>query len=189
MSPEVQHQFVTFEPHAGVDAVARREDIAAAGHAMGQSVADRIDALLIGAGIEFAAVDIADQADLLAITFFHFGDIHSRLRIDGMQGMGMTLDKLIENRHDIAVGMFDGVKNEAMERTEGRRPAGQTAGEIEPPLRHHRIAAGQGRKGNNDIRTPEVFTNERRARPLRLPLTVAVEFTRVNYEFRNPGQK
>ena len=49
----VQDQFVAFQPHAGIDAVAGGKDVAGRLHPFPQGVARRFDALFFGAGLGF----------------------------------------------------------------------------------------------------------------------------------------
>ena len=55
---------------------------------MFKSVLDRRDAFFICARIEKAAIDIADETDLIAHKTFYFGDVDIALWVERMQGMG-----------------------------------------------------------------------------------------------------
>ena len=81
LSPDIQHQFVAAQRHAGVNTVARGEDIASARHAIFKGVPGRGNHLLIRAGIQQTAVDVSDQADLVPVTPFDLGNIDTRLGI------------------------------------------------------------------------------------------------------------
>jgi hypothetical protein len=75
-------RFVLAEGRAGVDAVAGGENVAAAGHAVFEGVAVGLDDLLVGAGVEKGAVDVAAEGDLVAAAFFDFGDVDAALGIE-----------------------------------------------------------------------------------------------------------
>ena len=62
IAPYVQHGLVTRQGHPSIEAVAGRENVAAAGHAMPEGIASGFSALLAGSRTEQAAVDIADEA-------------------------------------------------------------------------------------------------------------------------------
>ena len=66
---------VAVEGHAGIDAVAGGEDVAAVGHAVAEGIAGGFDYLCVVAGIHKAAIDIADEANLVADEAFYLGDV------------------------------------------------------------------------------------------------------------------
>src|SRR5687768_1173466 len=72
-SPDVEHQLVPTQRHAGVDAVAGGVDVAATGHPVPERVAGRFNYLLVGAGIEQSAVDVANETDAIADAALQIG--------------------------------------------------------------------------------------------------------------------
>ena len=107
-APDIQDQLVAAGAHAGVDAVAGGEDVAAAGH----PVAGGLDDLLLGAGVHQAAVHVADQAEAVAVQPLDFGDVHAALRVEGVERVGVGLHEAVEDGHDVAVGVFYDIKAE-----------------------------------------------------------------------------
>ena len=59
---------------------------------------------------EEAAVHVPDNANLIAISALYTRDVHTGLRVDGVQRMRMGLNKLIDDRHDVAVGVLDDIE-------------------------------------------------------------------------------
>ena len=43
---------------------------------------------------------------------FNFGHVHAALRVERMQGVRVGLHELVEDRHDVAVGVLDNVEAE-----------------------------------------------------------------------------
>ena len=71
--------------HSRVNAVAGAEYVPAARHAVPQRVFGGGRDFGVRPGIHQAAVDVADQAEPVAVTFFDFGDIDSALRVQAVQ--------------------------------------------------------------------------------------------------------
>lgn len=110
--PDVPHEFVALEGETGVDAVAGAEDVSAVGHAVAEAVADVFDDFVLGAGLKEAAVEVADEANLVAVAAFDFGDVNAALGIEGVECVGVGVDELVKDGHDVAVGVFDDVEAE-----------------------------------------------------------------------------
>jgi len=77
--------------------------------AVAQGVARRFPDLLRRARVEHAAVDVADQAELAAVAPLDLGDVHPALRVERVQRVGSRLHQLVEDRHEVAVGVLDHV--------------------------------------------------------------------------------
>src|SRR5699024_221676 len=96
------------------DAVGGGEDKAVISvHTLTQAAADIFSGFFVGAGLEQAAVDVADGADLVAVLFPDFCQIHAALRVNGVEGVGTAGNDLVQNGVDVAVGVFDGVVAQA----------------------------------------------------------------------------
>ena len=72
--------------HSRVNTVAGAEYVPAARHAVPQRVFGGGRDFGVRPGIHQAAVDVADQAEPVAVTFFDFGDIDSALRLCSASG-------------------------------------------------------------------------------------------------------
>ena len=141
-APDVADEFVAGQVHAGVDAVGGGEDVAGGGESVGDGVASGVDALLVGAGLEEAAVDVAAEGDLVGGAADDVGHIHAALGVEGVEGVGFGGQEAVEDGEDVAIGMFDDVEaqvavglgdfdevggDEAVEPVEGEEGAGVEA--------------------------------------------------------------
>ena len=76
---------------------------------MAERVTGGSDDVVVGAGVEGGAAHVADEAEIASATAFDLGDVDAALRIEAVERMGLGLHKLIEDRHNIAVGVLDDV--------------------------------------------------------------------------------
>ena len=110
LPPQVDHAFVALQRQARIGTVGGGEDVApAARHALPEGAQHVRLPFRLGAGLEQAAVDIADQADVIAHDLPHLGDGDTALGVQRMDGVGLAVGDLLQNGHHIAVGVLDGV--------------------------------------------------------------------------------